>query len=56
MLERLRQEASEVEQEASPFDGLRVTIRHFDEAIVPDFATGNRRGVVVGLEPEAHTR
>lgn len=52
MLDRLRQEASDAERDAFPFGELRVTIRHFEEAIVLNFPTGNGEGVVVGLEPE----
>ena len=53
MLDRLQPEATAAEERAFPFGDLHVTVRRFDEAIIMHFPTGNKRGVVMSLEPEA---
>lgn len=52
MLKRVEPEATAAEERAFPFGDLYVTVRRFEEAIVMHFPTGNRRGVLVALEPD----
>ena len=53
MLVRLEPEATSAEERAFPFGDLYVTVRRFEEAIIMHFPTGQRRGVVVSLDPGA---
>lgn len=52
MLERLRPESKEAEEQAFRFGELRATMRSFEQAIILHFPLGDSRGVVVSLEPE----
>lgn len=52
MIDRLEPESHSAEERAFPLGDLYVTVRRFEEAIIMHFPTGNKRGIVVSLEPE----
>lgn len=55
MLNRLQPESTRAEEAAFPFGDLHVTVRCFENAIILHFPTGQKKGVVVAVEPTVAT-